>query len=408
MAIDRETQVLTTAYASGIRSRRELANYMAQVTHESNGLNRLQESFRYMRGVAQIPAQAAWRNGPQALDAARKEALLGRPQALAELMYGGRNGNDQPGDGYRYHGRGYLPVPGKDHYRAAGKALGLDLVGHPELAAEPEHAAKIAAWYWKNRVPPSAREDVRSATEALNGKLYGLDDRRARFESWERRLTPELMERLDVPATDRPASPMDVSAGSSVVGLDARRQDARRRSKTERDRSQTLNDTAGDMGDPVLMLELQRDVLEVTTEYVEIPSRRRGCHAQGAYPPLDQVNHPQHALFLQARDAVRKLDETHARHFDERSERLAAALTVAAHAQGLDRIDHVALRDGASRAFAVQGDVHSPLKQVTEVGVAQAIDTPIERSAKALEERAKPAEAEVVHGSAAIKHMPGH
>jgi predicted chitinase len=94
MAIDRETQVLTDATAAGITNPRELANFMAQVTHESNGLSRLEESFRYTRNISQIPVQSAWREGPDALDAARKQALMGKPEQLAELMYGGRNGND--------------------------------------------------------------------------------------------------------------------------------------------------------------------------------------------------------------------------------------------------------------------------------------------------------------------------
>src|SRR3954465_9382903 len=127
MAIDRETQVLADATAAGITRPRELANFMAQVTHESNGLNRLEESFRYTRNISQIPVQSAWREGTESLQAAPLQALQGKPERLAELMYGGRNGNDQPGDGWRYHGRGYIQLTGKDNYRAAGEALELDL-----------------------------------------------------------------------------------------------------------------------------------------------------------------------------------------------------------------------------------------------------------------------------------------
>lgn len=406
MAIDRETQVLTTAYASGIRSRRELANYMAQVTHESNGLNRLRESFRYMRGVAQIPVQAAWRDGPQALDAARKEALLGRPETLAELMYGGRNGNDQPGDGYRYHGRGYLPVPGKAHYRAAGQALGLDLVNDPELAAEPEHAAKIAAWYWKNRVPPSAREDVRSATEALNGKLYGLDDRRERFESWERRLTPERLERLAHRQPDQAADtfPHEAIGGVVPAAADVRRHGTRKKPKSDAESPVTTTDAANEPGDPVLMFEMQRDIMEVTTEYV--PESRRHRHHRH-HPPLHHVDHPQHALYAQARDAVRRLDEARDRRPDENSDKLAAALTVAAHAKGMERIDHVTLNDDASRAYAVQGDVRSPHKQVADVHTERALDTPVEQSAAALAREQAKAAPDPRHEPAAIKPVHG-
>lgn len=222
MAIDRETQVMMDAYSAGIRSPKELANYMAQVTHESNGLNRLEESFRYTRDNSQIPTQSAWREGANQLDSARKDALQGKPERLAELMYGGRNGNDEPGDGWKYHGRGYLPLNGKDNYRAAGDALGMDLAGKPELASDPQSASKVAAWYWNNRVPEHAKEDVKAATLAINGKYHGLEDRERRFTEWERRLTPEVMQRLESGSVGKPmdhASPQAEPKATSDQAL---------------------------------------------------------------------------------------------------------------------------------------------------------------------------------------------
>ncbi|RXR02711.1 peptidoglycan-binding protein [Pseudoxanthomonas composti] len=200
MATDRENGLLQSAYAAGITSQTELANFMAQVGHESGGLNRLEESFNYTRGASQISSlvRSALREGPEALEAARLEALRGQPQRLAELMYGGRMGNDEPGDGYRYRGRGYIQLTGKDQYREAGQALDLDLVRHPELAARPENAARIATWYWQNNVPEAARDDARQAGAAINGRdpPNGLADRERRFDQWERDLTPELMRTL--------------------------------------------------------------------------------------------------------------------------------------------------------------------------------------------------------------------
>jgi putative chitinase len=316
MPLDRETQVLTDATAAGITDPRELANFMAQVTHESNGLNRLEESFRYTRAISQIPVQAAWREGPETLDAARKQALMGKPEQLAELMYGGRNGNDEPGDGWKYHGRGYVPLNGKDNYRAAGEALGLDLVKQPELAADPRNASKIAVWYWENRVPENAKDDVRAATNAINGRYSGLEDRENRFEDWQRRLTPEVMQRL----------------------------------------------AGGDVGRP------QPGHAPDATQ--------RGTQAHR----LDHPAHPDHALFEQARTAVHALDAKHGRTPDRQSDQLSGAVTVEARNQGLIRIDHVVLSDDGSRAYAVQGDLNSPLKRMAEVDTAKAVNTPIEHS----------------------------
>ncbi|QDH71335.1 peptidoglycan-binding protein [Marilutibacter alkalisoli] len=203
MATDRETQLLSAAYEAGITSPRELANFMAQVSAESGGLNRLNESFRYSGGPETVSnnVRSALRQGPEALNAAWREAMDGRPEPLAELMYGGRMGNNEPGDGYEYRGRGYIQLTGKNQYRAAGEALDLDLVNQPELAAEPENAARIAIWYWQENVQARAPESVREAgsiinTGAMGNTPNGLGHREAEFAKWQRTLTPEVMEQL--------------------------------------------------------------------------------------------------------------------------------------------------------------------------------------------------------------------
>lgn len=144
MPTENELAVMRAARLAGITSRDELANLMAQLGHESGGFARLEESFRYTRGIDAIPVASAFREGRTALEAARVEALAGRPQELARLMYGGRMGNDAAGDGYRYRGRGFTMLTGESNYREAGNALGLNLVAHPELATDRDNAALIA------------------------------------------------------------------------------------------------------------------------------------------------------------------------------------------------------------------------------------------------------------------------
>jgi predicted chitinase len=59
--------------------------------------------------------------------------------------YEGRGdlGNNQPGDGKRYKGRGYVQITGRNNYSNWSQKLGLDLVGNPDLAKKPEIAARI-------------------------------------------------------------------------------------------------------------------------------------------------------------------------------------------------------------------------------------------------------------------------
>lgn len=104
---------------------------------------------------------------------------------------------------------------------------------------------------------------------------------------------------------------------------------------------------------------------------------------------VDQPGHPDHPMFQQARQGVRQIDDQHQRVPDERSDRLAASLVVAAREGGLKQIHQVALSDDASRTYAVQGEPNSPLKRVAEVDTIQAMSTPIEQSSLALQQVAQ-------------------
>jgi len=95
-------------------------------------------------------------------------------------------GNVKPGDGERFKGRGFVHLTGRDNYTRAGRALGVDLVNNPQLAADPKVATDIALWFWKNRVQPKV-DDFTSATVAqvtkpINPGLRGLQDREAKFQ----------------------------------------------------------------------------------------------------------------------------------------------------------------------------------------------------------------------------------
>jgi hypothetical protein len=97
-------------------------------------------------------------------------------------------------------------------------------------------------------------------------------------------------------------------------------------------------------------------------------------------PNLADAMHPGNGMYLQALDAMHRLDAQQCRAPDQRSDNLAAALALAARANGMNRIDHVVLSDDASRAYAVQGDINSLFKRYTDVNVAQAVGTPLAQS----------------------------
>jgi putative chitinase len=97
--------------------------------------------------------------------------------------YEGRKdlGNTQPGDGARYKGRGLIQLTGRANYLEYGQALGLDLVEHPETAAEPVTSLLIACEFWKRRGLNqfADQDDIETITRRINGGLNGFDDRKA-------------------------------------------------------------------------------------------------------------------------------------------------------------------------------------------------------------------------------------
>ncbi|MDR3444981.1 MULTISPECIES: XVIPCD domain-containing protein [unclassified Dyella] len=106
-------------------------------------------------------------------------------------------------------------------------------------------------------------------------------------------------------------------------------------------------------------------------------------------PLLNDPAHANNALFQQTMAGVRTVDQQQGRSSDQHSENLAAALTVAAQGKGLSKVDHVVMSDDGSRAWAVQGNIDSPFKQMASVDVAKAVNTPVAQSTEALAQTAK-------------------
>jgi len=100
-------------------------------------------------------------------------------------------------------------------------------------------------------------------------------------------------------------------------------------------------------------------------------------------PGLDDARSPGHSLYGQALAEIRAIDAQHGRTSDDMTLNFAGSVAAAAHANGLTRVDHVVMSDDRSRAYAVQGDIDSPFKQVAEVDVRQAVTTPLDQSSAA-------------------------
>lgn len=409
MPTENEIEMLRAARAAGITTREEMANFMAQLGHESGGFTRMEEGFRYTQGIQQIPVDSAHREGDAALEAARRQALAGRPEELARLMYGGRMGNDDAGDGYLYRGRGYTQLTGESNYRDAGRALDLDLVDNPDLAADRGNAQRIALWYWEQRVPQAQRDDVSGATLAINNGENGLADRLNRYDAWHALLTPEFIAELDagrvqagagvLPAEGRPAmedgalrrletGPEVGELQENLRTLDIR--DDRNRALVVNDRFggpteqavrrfQEQNDLAvTGRADPATLqaIELAIERHRQQNEPVSRPAHETGDARQtptsGALP-LDDPRHPNHGMYAKLLATVNERDAELGRPSDRLSAQLSGGLTVDARQRGLEHIGYAQFSADGSRVYMADSqDPSAPWarKAVGDVGQA--------------------------------------
>jgi len=101
-------------------------------------------------------------------------------------------GNVKPGDGIRYKGRGFIQLTGRYNYKKAGESLGLPLEQQPELVEQPGIAAKVAVWFWGNRVKPNVSDfsNVPQATRPINPALKGLQNRQQHYNTYNQTALP--------------------------------------------------------------------------------------------------------------------------------------------------------------------------------------------------------------------------
>jgi putative chitinase len=161
----------------GITTPRRLAHALAQWLHETGGLTILEERLSYT-------AERLMEVWPSRFLTLSKAKLYERqPEALANLVYAGRMGNAQPGDGYRFRGRGLVQLTGRANYARYGELAGVDLLADPDRAASPDWMLEIACSYWKAKGlnELADEDDLVGITRRINGGTIGIKERLAQL-----------------------------------------------------------------------------------------------------------------------------------------------------------------------------------------------------------------------------------
>ena len=167
----------------GIDTPIKLAHFLSQCGHESGGFKITQENLNYSaKGLMGIfkkyfPNEAL------------ANAYQRNPEKIANKVYSGRMGNgpESSGDGYKFRGRGFIQLTGKDNYTAFGKSINEDIASKPELVGT-QYALLSAAWFFsKNclkKCVDNSDTSVTNVTKCVNGGTIGIEDRKKHFKEY--------------------------------------------------------------------------------------------------------------------------------------------------------------------------------------------------------------------------------
>lgn len=161
-----------------------LAHFLAQTGHESGGFKAVSENLNYgAKGLTTIFKK--YFTPESAKEYERK------PEKIANIVYANRMGNgpQASGEGWKFRGRGYIQLTGKDNYTAFDKTVEDDILANPDLVAT-KYPLLSAAWFFHknglNKIADegAADEVVTKVTKRVNGGTIGLPDRLKHFKEY--------------------------------------------------------------------------------------------------------------------------------------------------------------------------------------------------------------------------------
>jgi putative chitinase len=167
----------------GITTARRVAHFVSQCAHESNNFRTLEENLNYS-------ADALNRVFPRYFGAGKRDAneYARNPEKIANYVYMdefrvAKMGNVQPGDGWKFRGRGLKQLTGRDNYTRFGKSVDMTAEQAADYVATEKGAIESACWFWDttklNTIADT--DDVVLMTKRINGGDIGLADRQQRY-----------------------------------------------------------------------------------------------------------------------------------------------------------------------------------------------------------------------------------
>jgi len=178
-------QIPDTATKFGITNNLRLAHFLAQCGHESGGWKATSENLNYS-------ADGLMKIFPRYFpNKALAEQYARNPEKIASKVYGARMGNgaEATKEGFKFRGRGYIQLTGKENYTAFDKFVDDDILSNPELVAS-KYPLMSAAWFfnknglWSICDKGATDKVVTAVTKRVNGGIIGLVDLIKHFKEY--------------------------------------------------------------------------------------------------------------------------------------------------------------------------------------------------------------------------------
>jgi putative chitinase len=177
-------QIPETAVKFNISNVLRLAHFLAQCGHESTGFKDIYEKLNYSADRLKVIF-------PKYFPGTLSDSYANNPMKIASRVYASRmgNGDEASGEGYKFRGRGFIQLTGKDNYTRFAKYIGDDTVANPDLVATRYPLASAAFYFDSNGLwaicdRGDSAEAVTAVTKAVNSGLLGLPDRIKHFNDY--------------------------------------------------------------------------------------------------------------------------------------------------------------------------------------------------------------------------------
>ena len=183
------TQIPETALKFGITNNLRLAHFLAQCSHESGGFKVVKENLNYSAdGLKKI--------FPKYFPGNLSESYAKNPEKIASKVYASRmgNGDESTKEGYKFSGKGYIQLTGKENYTNFAKFIGEDTVSNPDLVATKYPLASAAFLFNTNKLWSICDKGadiatITAVTKRVNGGTIGLEDRIKHFNEFYKLLS---------------------------------------------------------------------------------------------------------------------------------------------------------------------------------------------------------------------------